>query len=367
MVDVFKRSDSSYWIAEFKVDGSPRVKKSTKIKNEDENRAKALAVAEGMLRAYQLKNLGALSSARVSNLINETVLLSEGVASIPSVLAMSDRYKAEKRIHVGEYTTISNETAINFFLKFLGNRKHEPITKITKDIVKEWRDEMLKDGLKSSTMKGYFTRTSAVFRFAIEEGIGFNDPFKGVKLPESKKEEPRPLYRADARNLLAVLRDSPEWCIAVRFAYFHGLRTGDIMKMKNSYIDLKKGTMKFSPSKQGKGKEHILDLPLHPELQHYLSEFALSGEYVMPNLAKAYLKKRNFAATYLDRFFKLAEIDGTFHGFRHGFISTLANAGVSSDLRKVLSHHKNNDVNEGIYTRFSHESKLEALKKIPKL
>lgn len=53
----------------------------------------------------------------------------------------------------------------------------------------------------------------------------------------------------------------------------------------------------------------------------------------------------------------------TFHSLRHGFISALANSGVSSEIRMKLTGHASSQIHQR-YTHLNEEPLKEAMQKI---
>ena len=140
-----------------------------------------------------------------------------------------------------------------------------------------------------------------------------------------------------------------------------GLRLGDAATLKWGNVDLTRRIMMLVPSKTSRrsgGKQ--VQIPLHNVLFSILMEMphAKRSGYVMPELAKLYLRKGTRGADLSKRIHKVfancqietgCTVDGYsrqgvdvgFHSLRHSFVSLSANAGVPLAMVQALVGHSN--------------------------
>jgi integrase len=139
------------------------------------------------------------------------------------------------------------------------------------------------------------------------------------------------------------------------------------------------GLLRIETKKTGR----LVVLPMHPDFATWLSgrPRGIGKAPIFPELAG----KRPGGARGLSAQFRhivqTAEITGrvvtregkgratnskTFHAIRHSFISSLANAGVASEIRQKLAGHASAAVH-GIYTHHELETLRGAIARLPRL
>ena len=180
--------------------------------------------------------------------------------------------------------------------------------------------------------------------------------------------------------LLAVA--PPDWRGAILFAYYTGARLQDVANMRWSAIDLAARTIRFFPMKTP-GKEVLI--PLHPTLEEHLLAVASTDTpeaCLFPALAG---RKPGGAHGLSMTFAKLMGHAGiatgaarprsaggraishlSFHSFRHGFNSAMANGGVSQEIRQKLTGHSSPEMNKN-YTHHELAPLRGAVNVIPAL
>ncbi len=165
----------------------------------------------------------------------------------------------------------------------------------------------------------------------------------------------------------------------ILFGACHSLRIGDAARLTWQNINMERHSLCFWPQKDKKGSARAeLELPLHPDIEEYLTSVPIRDKKCDAPLFPTLFKKRGSGANGLSgSFTKLMEKAGIhreaatgetkgkgrqvfklgFHSFRHTAISEQANAGVSKERRMKLSGHKSN-----VHERYTHHD-LEALRK----
>jgi integrase len=184
---------------------------------------------------------------------------------------------------------------------------------------------------------------------------------------------------------LLAAATSEDWRGAMLLAYFTGARLRDVANMKWTSIDLSDKTIRFIPQKTARlGKEIVI--PLHPDLEATLMKIAGQDNpeaFLFPSLAG----RKTGGAHGLSRTFSgIMEKAGikasvarprkgekrralsklSFHSFRHGFNSAMANKGISQEVRQLLTGHASAEMNKN-YTHHELESLRAAVKVIPSI
>jgi integrase len=162
-----------------------------------------------------------------------------------------------------------------------------------------------------------------------------------------------------------------EWQGLILAGFYTGARAGDLSNLKWSSVDLGRKTIAFGQRKTKK----FVEIPTHPELEKWLEQETLKKtqtEFVFPNFAGKTLGSRNGLSGQFRLLMAKAAIatevtakaggkgrnrsSHTFHSLRHSFNSAMANAGVSQEVRQLLTGHASKAIND----RYTH-TELETL------
>ena len=178
------------------------------------------------------------------------------------------------------------------------------------------------------------------------------------------------------RALLEVA--SPDWKTAILLGYYVGSRLTDTTNLTWENIDPVENVIFYTQGKTGKRVE----VPIHPALEEHL--LSIAGDNPRGFLSPAFAKLRTGGQSGLSKQFAAimakAGIDQrqvrtsrnhrfsrlSFHSLRHGFSSTLANAGISAEVRMKLTGHRSVDVHQR-YTHMQLEPLKQAIAALPTL
>lgn len=172
-----------------------------------------------------------------------------------------------------------------------------------------------------------------------------------------------------------------DWKGAILAGFYTGLRLRDIAEMRWEGLDFESGILRIKTKKTG----IVLMLPLHEELAAWLKSQrrGIGKAPVFPELAGKGTGGRYGLSGRFKAIMELAGIKGqivragggsagrqtsslSFHSLRHSFVSALANAGVSSELRQKLSGHAD-DRSHAKYTHHELANLRGAVALLPKL
>ncbi|NBO09967.1 MAG: site-specific integrase, partial [Actinobacteria bacterium] len=177
------------------------------------------------------------------------------------------------------------------------------------------------------------------------------------------------------------------WVTAVMLGAYCGMRLGDCVNLKWDNVNLEEDTITFVPEKTSRGKRRKeLTVPIHPTLKLHLAELKLSAAeglmHLCPELqgrsvggrsglSKDFIEKVMTKAG-INNQAKASKITGkgrafsalSFHSLRHSFNSEMANKGVSQELRRHLTGHATDRMNDG-YSHFTKKLLKKAVAKLP--
>ncbi len=268
------------------------------------------------------------------------------------------------------------------FLKYLGKRGDLPLTAISIQDFRSYRDKLAEGGRSPQKVNQLLHKTLTIpFNKARRFGLIPMNPLVAV---ESLTEDPgeRDIFTTEQiASLLEVAQD--DWRGVIRAGFCTGLRLIDITNLKWSNIDVAAGCITLYAQKSKRAKRKTI-IPIHDSLADWLSSrpssdvdgfifHSLAGKAVGGNsgLSRQFRKimeKAGIAGRVI-RYGKGAgrRIESlSFHSLRHSFNSALANAGVSQELRQALTGHASPRDNER-YTHRQISVLRTAIEQVPRI
>jgi integrase len=276
-------------------------------------------------------------------------------------------------------TTTAKYTGIkNAFLEWLGPRAEANLTSLGPKDFLEYRNQLLSGGRTPKTAD-LIVRTilGAPLRQAVKLGTLSINPLVNVP-PLKKGRFEKGVFAPEEISRLVNVAEK-DWKGVILAAYFTGGRLQDVCNLRWDRIDLVKKTISFRTGKT----DQAITLAIHPELDDHLIACANSDDskaFLFPTLAgkpspalsdafKQIMEKAGIEAGVARE--KLGAKGKTlsvrsFHSLRHSFVSALADAGVSAELRRKLAGHSTEAMGEH-YTHREFETIREAIAAIPRL
>lgn len=215
----------------------------------------------------------------------------------------------------------------------------------------------------------YYRSLKAAFSKAVMWNYIKSNPFKAIKTPKPPKSFPAFITEAE----LQVIIDSTSkgYLKDIFFtAFYTGMRLGEIINMRWSWIDLSREciTVKCSSSFVSKGKKDRV-IPLTAKLLSIFTEFHTSKspkaeDYVFSRPGRILLKESHVSHGF-KRAAKAAGLkdDVHFHTLRHSFASLLVQKGVSLYVVKELLGHEDIKTTM-VYSHLQPSNLREAINKL---
>lgn len=224
------------------------------------------------------------------------------------------------------------------FLRWCAEHKLVAVSDISATLAMEYVDH-LKASYATSTARS----TLAVLKMALDDAkqrnhIAFEkNPF-AVSIKGKPAEPKRPFTAEEIRKLLQIAE--PDWLpMAVRIAYYTGARGDSVRAMFKEDIKFGLGTIYFR-----KSKTTTYAVPMHPDLAAYLQPLVSGTGPLFPLVQD---KSRGYFATMFSTRAKNVGVTGTFHQFRHTFITLAAEAGVDKRITMQLANHADVATHDG--------------------
>ena len=373
MATVWKHPKSSYWTACYTNKDGKQVKRSTKSKDRND----ALTIALEWERLEQQARRGALIIAQAQKVVNELVEKTTGETILaPSVEKYLNEW-ADSKPNKGTAERYKN--TVKLFLKHLGEKSKQPLTAITPIHIEGFLKARLDAGVAPKTAVIDVKSLSSAFSRAERYQIILKNPVRAVPLPKHESSEREVFTHEQVGMMVKSNRLESEWPTLILLGYYIGARLSDCVHMRWDNVDMKKGLIKYNQQKTGK----TVTIPIHVQLfEHLLDLINMLDEqpagFLCPKLALKTSGGKHGLSEAFKRIVKRAGIDTqvvqgkgsrkfsklTFHSLRHSFNSTMANAGISAEVRMKLTGHSSFAMNNR-YTHFEMRPLQSAIETIP--
>lgn len=230
-----------------------------------------------------------------------------------------------------------------------------------KDITKSMAESFILTTYQRAkyTASLYLRNLKALFNRAIDWDYIDKNPFKGIKLsiPENNpvfinKKELNMIIKQESNQTLAMI---------YKFAYYTGMRQGELINLEWSDIDLKRKVIKVRCKTDFKTKsKREREIPIAKPVKKILKNVNRRTGYVFSKNGNRY------SGSYLAHRLKIniralgMNDDIHFHTLRHSFASNLVQRGASIIVVKELLGHSNISVT----MRYSHLRSEDLVKAI---
>lgn len=257
-----------------------------------------------------------------------------------------DRYLKEVSITKSTFTQRGETCKAKQLKAKLGKYS---LAAITPDLVAEYRDKRLEEGKKNNTVRLELALLGHLFTVAIQEwriGLAFN-PVANIRKPSPGEGRKRRLSAEEETKLMDAVNkySNPMLGWIVRAALATCMRSTEVVTLRRSQVDLKRGVISLTHTKNGSSRT----VPLSPEAKKVFKE-ALENPVRPIDCELIFFgepgrdKKTRSPYAFNKIFGKIKSdlgfADLHFHDLRHEAISRLVEAGFSDIKVASISGHK---------------------------
>lgn len=378
MASIFKKPKSPFYFAAFRGANGERIQRTTKQRN----RSTALRTAQEWESLATKGRNRTLTEAQARRVVSEIVEVSTGESlHFHSCADWFTEWLSGKRGAVSANSLAKYEQVSADFLRHLGERSKLSLAAIGPKDIRSFRDALAKGGRAPSTVNQVIRKVLSV-PFLAAQRLGYitTNPCAAVEALRDEAEASRDTFSGEQVSALVSAAEG-DWKGAILAGFYTGLRLRDIAEMRWDGLDFEAGILRIKTKKTGAS----LILPLHEELADWLKSqrrgigkapvfpelsgkgtggrHGLSGRF-KSIMEKAGIKGRTIRAAEGNAGRQTSSL--SFHSLRHSFVSALANAGVSAELRQKLSGHAD-DRSHAKYTHHEVANLREAVARLPKL
>jgi integrase len=368
---------SPYWFAAYRGPDGRRLKKSTKTKD----RAKALKLAVEWEALANKGRKGELVVAQVRKVVSELVEQATGESlHFQTVSEYFTHWKKQWHAGKAKNTAVKYTQTVDSFLKALGKRATQPLGNIAPADLEKWRDSLHKGGRTPATVNFSIKVVSIAFQKAQKLGYISVNPCHGLEAIRDETDAQRDVFTQDQVQALLEAAKGTDWEGAVLVGYYTGLRLGDVVSLTWREFDTTGAQGWFLRRKTEKTKKQVA-VPIHTSLRTFLAPRQGVGKApLFPTLMGSKPGGNSGLSTQFKKLMKKAGIRGrvlrkgggvarqtsslSFHSLRHSFASAMANAGVSEEVRMLLTGHSTRRAHK-TYTHHEEAQVWDAVSKIP--
>ncbi len=267
------------------------------------------------------------------------------------------------------------------FLRHLGERSALTLAAISPKDIRSFRDALSKGGRAPSTVNQVIRKVLSV-PFLAAKRLGYipTNPCDGVESLKDDSEGERQTFSTEQVKALLSAAEG-DWKGAILAGFYTGLRLRDITEMRWESLDFEAGNIRIKTKKTGT----VLLVPIQADFAAWLKSQrrGIGKAPVFPELAGKGTGGRHGLSGRFKSIMEKAGIKGlilrssegsagrqtsslSFHSLRHSFVSALANAGVSAEMRQKLSGHAD-DRSHAKYTHHEIAKLQDAIGLLPRI
>lgn len=250
--------------------------------------------------------------------------------------------------HKSSNTIQSYKRDVSQYIKYLDTNGITDITKTSQKIVKQYLENLKKQGRASSTVSRTLASLRAFYLFIMQDKTDMKDPTKNLEAPHVEKKLPTILSAREVDRLLEQPSEKEPKGIRdkamLELLYATGIRVSELISLKIQDVNLSVGFIKCQTDKKERyvpigniAKSALKKYITHARPVMLSSE---NDEILFVNCNGSALSRQGFWKI-IKQYSKQAEIsaDITPHTIRHSFAAHLLENGADlKSIQEMLGH-----------------------------
>lgn len=234
-------------------------------------------------------------------------------------------------------------------LPYFGSMK---ITDIKATDIRNWQNELIKQGYKDTYLKTVNNQLSCIMNYAVRYyDLGNNPVRKAGSIGKAKADEMQFYTLEEFEKFIVGVSDKPQSEMAFKVLFWTGMRIGELMALTYSDIDFEKNIIHITKSFQRIDGKDVITAPKTPKsvrditipitLKNELYEY-VGRLYGLISTQRIFQFTKSFLEHELLRGVKATGIKKIrLHDFRHSHASFLIEMGIPIlEVRDRLGHEK---------------------------
>lgn len=259
-------------------------------------------------------------------------------------------YKDHISLHLEAKTLKSYNVSLNNFT-LLNNIE---LSKIKTIHLQKCVDDMVKRGIKTSSLKTYLAKINVIFKAAIDQyNLISTNPVKNIKFENDKRKiEKRTLSNTEINNLLSDMLNNfryKHYYIITLLASKCGLRIGEILGLRWNDVDYKNKILnienQWKADKNGnhslgipKSSNSIRKVPMPSIVYDELIKYSKTNVKRLDNRILPYTNTSSLSVNLISKYREFG-YNITLHELRHTYATNLIANGIDfKTAAKILGH-----------------------------
>lgn len=169
-------------------------------------------------------------------------------------------YYADMETRLREHTMRTKKYIIELkILPYFGQKR---INDIKAADIRNWQNELIKQGYSPTYLKTINNQLSAVFNYAVKYyDLKGNPCAKAGSMGKSKAEEMNFWTKEEFMQFIDSVMDKRQSYMAFMLLYWTGMRLGEVLALTPADIDFEKSTISITKSYQRLGKQDVITPP----------------------------------------------------------------------------------------------------------
>lgn len=348
---LYKRPGSPIYYARWTVNG-----KTYKVSTGKTKEREAESRLAELMRPYVLADEKALAQNVAAHIAGADAEIKQIEDKKAGDLHLADAwmtYKADpNRPDTGAATLAQYECQFSIFDTWAAEQK--PPVRLMREVTEETAAAFTRHLMASkrtpNTINKYLNLLQLIWRVLAKPARLSVNPWADIKRKKLDPVGRRELTLAELKTVCNAA--TGELATLLALGLFTGMRLGDCCLLRWGEVDTARGIILRKTRKTGTP----LQIPIHAELLKILktAEASREGEYVLPEISAAYLKRNQTVVARIQKHFADCKIvtaapeqkqrtrrgvEVGFHSLRHSFVSLCARAGVPlAAVQSIVGH-----------------------------
>ncbi|VWL84944.1 tyrosine-type recombinase/integrase [Oceanivirga miroungae] len=170
------------------------------------------------------------------------------------------------------------------------------------------------------------------------------------------------LFTKSEIDLIWSKKDSIPFLKVILIMLYTGIRTTELLNLKNHHIDLENRTMRIEVSKTESGENRLV--PISKKILPLVKDIMNENEYFISNNRNKKMKNDNFVRDHFKKSLFFIGLEHNPHETRHTFISMINRLDINDALLSKIVGHKSSLITINTYTHKEISDLISAIDKL---
>ena len=259
-------------------------------------------------------------------------------------------YQRDMKVRLRENTMNTKKYIVD--LKVLPFFKDKKLSEIKATDIREWQNQLMKQGYKETYLKTINNQLTAIFNYAVRYyELRSNPCTRAGTIGKSRAEEMSFWTKEEFDKFIVGVKDKPQSYASFMLLFWTGIRIGELMALTCKSINFEANTISISKSYQRLNGKDIITLPKTPKSIRTISMPAFLSDILFSYVNRLYGFMSTDRIFHFTKYYLEHELDRgikktgvkkiRLHDLRHSHASMLIEMGTPIlEVRDRLGHEK---------------------------